>query len=136
MSRDVAPDAAWTLGSDAYEPTAIYFSDSDCVEYVVEATIPVYDRIDDFLTLIYDDTVLRPIGFKLKGFGYWYGKSMRPLHQLDNQQYIKLVSAIEWVAKELGDDLFKDHERVAAYQAARKLAEGVKLQYEPQAACG
>jgi len=133
MSRDVAPDA-WTLGSSDYEPTAIYFNDSDCVEYVAESTLSVYDRVDDFLTLIYDDTGLRPIGFKLKGFRYWYGRCIRPLHQLDNKEYIKLVSAIEWVAKDFGDELFKDNERVAAYQAARKLAEGVRLPYAPLAA--
>ena len=58
------------LGSlaGAYSPIAVYFVDSDCVEYVKEDALCVYDRIDNFLTLITDENQRNVIGFKLKGF--------------------------------------------------------------------
>ena len=105
-----------------YVPTAVYFSDSDCVEYVKEDSFTVYDRVDEFLTLIYDETKIRLIGFKLKGFKYFYQTHLKPLYALNDNQFLALVPILEAVCKEIGDQLIADDERVRAYKAAMKLA--------------
>jgi hypothetical protein len=114
-----------------YIPTAVYFMDSDCVEYVREDTLCVYERVDDFLTLIFDETKLNVIGFKLKGFKYMFNKHLKPLMKLHDEQFMALVTVIEIVFTVLGDSIFsiEEEERVRAYKAALKLAanDNVKL---------
>ena len=51
-----------------YSPAAVYFADSDCVEYVKEDNFVIYHHVDDFLTIMVDETKIIPVGFKLKGF--------------------------------------------------------------------
>jgi hypothetical protein len=107
-----------------YVPTAVYFMDSDCVEYVKEDTLCVYERVDDFLTLIFDETKLNVIGFKLKGFKFIFGKYLKPLLKLHDEQFMELVTVIEIVFTVLGDSVFSvgEEARVRAYKAALKLA--------------
>jgi hypothetical protein len=105
-----------------YIPTAVYFEDSDCVEYVREDNFVIYHRIDDFLTLIYDETKIIPVGFKLKGFKHVFDTHLKSLFKLNDNQFLSLVAAIEAICTELGDELFADDERTRAYKAARKLA--------------
>jgi hypothetical protein len=117
----------------AYVPTALYFLDSDCVEYVKEDTLCVYDRVDEFLTLIFDETKFNLIGFKLKGFKHVFEKHLKPLFELNDSQFIDLVPAIELVFTSIGERMFADAEagekRKRAYKAAIKLAsnDNVKL---------
>lgn len=107
-----------------YRPQAIYFNDSDCVEYVKEDCFCIYDRVDDFLTLIFDETQLNVIGFKLKGFRYVFEAHLKPLFELNDAQFINLVSAIEAYLTKVGNEIFssQDEERKRAYKAALKLA--------------
>ena len=110
------------LGSLAgtYTPVAVYFSDSDCVEYVKADGLCVYDRIDNFLTLITDENQRSVIGFKLKGFS----KVVKHMVGQDatDDQFLTLIKVIESVCTELGDDLIKDDGRVQAYATAKKIA--------------
>ena len=114
-----------------YKPVAVYFLDSDCVEYVKEDAFCVYERVDSFLTLIFDETKFNLIGFKLKGFKYVFEQHMKPLFKLNNSQFIDLVSVIEVVFTQIGDKIFSenDEERKRAYKVAIKLAatDNVKL---------
>jgi hypothetical protein len=112
-----------------YSPAAVYFEDSDCVEYVKEDNFVIYHRVDDFLTLIYDETKIIPVGFKLKGFKHIFNTHLKSLFELNDKQFLVLASAIEAVCTELGDALFADDERTRCYKAARKLAanDNVKL---------
>jgi len=103
-------------------PAAVYFSDSDCVEYVKEDSFCVYDRVDRFLTLIFDSTKLNLVGFKLKGFKYIFNTHMKPIYKLNDEQFVELVSVIEAVCTELGESLFEDEHTARAYKAAKKLA--------------
>lgn len=107
-----------------YTPTAVYFLDSDCVEYVKEDAFCIYERVDDFLTLIFDETKYNVVGFKLKGFKCVFEKYLKPLFELHDEQFIDLVSAIETYFSKVGDQLFSagDEDRVRAYKAALKLA--------------
>jgi hypothetical protein len=112
-----------------YSPAAVYFSDSDCVEYVKEDNFVIYHRVDDFLTIIFDETKIIPVGFQLKGFRHVFNTHLKSLFELNDKQFLVLASAIEAVCTELGDTLFADDERTRWYKAARKLAanDNVKL---------
>lgn len=113
-------------------PVAVYFSDSDCIEYVNEDTTSVYKRIDQFLTLIYDETALIPIGFKLKGFRHVFlqMKNAGDVYELD---FVDVIKIIERICTSIGEEMFADASRTKAYQAVRKLAKDVVL-HLPEAA--
>jgi hypothetical protein len=117
------------LMSGRYVPTAVYFLDSDCVEYVTEDAFCIYERIDGFLTLILDETKFNVIGFKLKGFKHFYEAHLKPMQNELSEDFIDLVPAIETAFREIGHKLFsvEKGERVRAYKAARKIATGVKI---------
>jgi hypothetical protein len=126
ISIDVDPERC-----GPYKPVAVYYLDSDCVEYVKEDAFCIYQRIDSFLTLIVDETKHNLIGFKLKGFKYIFEQHVKPLFKLNDSQFIDLVSVIEAVFTQIGDEVFSsdDDERQRAYKAAIKLAssDNVKL---------
>jgi hypothetical protein len=105
----------------SYEPAAIYYADSDCVEYVKSDSYFRYERIDEFLTLIKDSTGHTLVGFKLKGFRNMFERLKSEL-ELSDKQFLPLVSAIEKVYSMLGNSMFPDEKRAAAYKAAYRLA--------------
>lgn len=112
-----------------YVPCATYFHDSDCVEYIREDAFSIYDRVDEFLTLVYDRTGKQLIGFKLKGFRNLFMQRLKPVYRLNDSQFLQLASAIEAICTFLGDQIVADENRKRAYQAAAKLAanDNVKL---------
>lgn len=105
-----------------YAPCATYYHDSDCVEYVRQDSMLIYDRVDEFLTLIFDGTGKQLVGFKLKGFKNIFTKQLRSLYRLNDQQFLGLVSAIEAVCFIIGDALIDDDDRKQSYRAARDIA--------------
>lgn len=111
-----------TTDNAPFVPAAVYFSDSDCVEYVKEDSFCVYDRVDRFLTLIFDSTKINLVGFKLKGFKYIFNTHMKPIFKLNDEQFLELASVIEALCTEIGESLFHDEKVASAYRAARKLA--------------
>lgn len=129
----MSPDA-WLTAE--FKPVATYFPDSDCVEYVNEDTVCVYERIDEFLTLIWDETRYRTIGFKLKGFRWFFENHLRAQLALNQAHFVRLVQVIETVCQQIGDELTADAWRSSAYRAARKIAEqdNAELWDFPQAA--
>jgi hypothetical protein len=122
MANDLKRDPVAMSGR--YEPTAVYFLDSDCVEYVKEDAFCIYDRIDNFLSLIFDETQLNVVGFKLKGFKCVFEKHIKPRYsELSDTQFIDLVAALEVAFTDAGNKVFSvdNEERVRAYKAAKKL---------------
>ena len=132
MIENLSPEE-WL--ASPYVATAAYFSDSDCVEYVNEDCVCVYRRIDEFLTLIFDETKIRLIGFKLKGFRFFFER-MKGHLQLNNSDFIWISALIEEICRDIGDELETSKERRLAYQAVKKIAdkEQVKLVDLPKAA--
>jgi len=106
-----------------YKPVALYFLESDCVEYVKQDTFYIHRRVDSFLTLIFDETKNNLIGFKLKGFKHVFDK-VKPLFELNDMQFVDLVPVIQFVFTQLGNQMFSvgDEERRLAYKAAINLA--------------
>jgi hypothetical protein len=107
--------------ADQYQPVAVYFEESDCIEYVKEDSFAVYERIDSFLTLIYDSTKIGLVGFKLKGFRYIFDAHLKPIYKLNDEQFVDLIAVLEAVCTELGDEIFTNEKVARAYKAARKL---------------
>ena len=105
-----------------FQCRAVYFSDSDCVEYVKEDTFTIYDRVDDFLTLIFDETNLNVIGFKLKGFKHFFDNHLKPIFKLNDEQFVGMVSALEARCTDIGNRILDNDRKKRAYKAAMKIA--------------
>jgi hypothetical protein len=63
------------------------------------------------------------IGFKLKGFRWFFEHKLQAHLALNQGAFLRLASAIEAVCQRLGDELIADDRRSNAYRAARKIAE-------------
>jgi hypothetical protein len=110
---------------ERYEAVAAYYLESDCVEYVKSDSIAIYDRTDEFLTLIFDETNSKNlIGFKLKGFKNIFEQRLKHISQLRNIQFVDLVSAIETIFTDVGGKIMAEYDerREKAYKAAWELA--------------
>lgn len=117
-----------------YTPVALYFHDSDFVEYVREDASCVYKRIDETLTLAIEMDSNLPIGFRIKGFKNFYLKHIRPLHGR-NDHFVELVPVLERLVAEAGERIdFPDLKR--AYRLATDIAavDAVKVDVEALAA--
>lgn len=104
-----------------YEQAAIYYADSDCVEYVKFDGYCLYERVDPYLTLIKDTTGHNLVGFKLKGFRNIFER-LKPALELSDRHFLPMMSAIEQIWTFIGNELLEDEERAAAYRAAYLLA--------------
>lgn len=82
--------------------------------------------------LIFDETKLNVIGFKLKGFKHVFDTHVRP-HLTADCEFVDLVRLIEECWTEVGTSLFVDPDyRNRAYKAVRKIAanDNVKITAE------
>ena len=122
---------AWLSSECA--PVAVYFDDADCVEYVREDTTCVYKRVGSFLTLVYDETDMIPVGFKLKGFRNVFTR-MKARGELKGVEFVDVIVVLEEICSEIGEEIFADQSRSQAYEAAKKLAKDAKLYDLPLAA--
>ena len=122
MSKSGNPSDSILL-EGAYIPTAAYYLDSDCVEYVKRDCSVIYDRIDEFLTLIMD-IEKNIIGFKLKGFKHVYEQRLLSQSRFLGLEFVHLVSAIESLVNSLGEKFIEEanERRTKAYRAAYNLA--------------
>lgn len=114
---------AYSSGSENYAPTAIYYVEADCLEYVRHDEPCVYRRIDELLTLILDMDTREPCGFKIKGFRNIYSKYILSKTSSEEDQFPRLVNVFERVFSEVGDDIFKEESRKRAYEKAHDIAE-------------
>ena len=106
-----------------YRPRAVYFHDFDCVEYVKEDAFVIYERVDEFLTLIHDRTQKFAVGFSsLRASSIFLLRLLARSTGSATNDLLSLVSAIEAIAQFVGDDLYKDEERRRCYQAALEIA--------------
>lgn len=101
---------------------ATYFSDSDCIEYISRDGLAIYRRVDETLTLVFDDTRTSLIGFKLKGIRNNYEKWRQTKQVLERPAFVDMVSVLEEICCALGDALTGNAERTRAYRAAVNLA--------------
>lgn len=104
-----------------YTPKALYYEDADALEYVRTDAPHVYRRIDEFLTLILDIDTRNPVGFKIKGFRNVYIKTIKPKLN-DPTGFPRLITLLEKLMTELGENVFSESPRHEAYTAAADIA--------------
>ena len=126
MNNDLAFEG-WIRA--AYTPAAVYLEESDCVEYVAEDTTCVYHRIDEALTLVYDETGCGLVGFKLKGFRNFF-ESIKDDIGLTEGHFVAMCRVLERVCLQRGEQEIGDGRRRDAYKAAEKIAERDNVQLE------
>jgi hypothetical protein len=120
----------------AYAPIAIYYDESDSVEYLREDVACVYRRIDNRLTLALEIDSRALIGFRLKGFKNFYIRHIKEKYKLDDQQFLSIIPVLEEIINLVGVKLFEDKGIKEAYENAFKIAEEdhVLLKYFPEVA--
>lgn len=121
---------------DYYTPVAVYYEDADSLEYVRRDEPTVYRRVDELLTLILSMESRDVIGFRIKGFKNFYLRYLKSKYNLNDDQFPPLVSLIQNAVSVLGDAVFSERERRAAYEKALSIAEedSVKLKELPNVA--
>lgn len=97
--------------SDDFTKCACYYSKIDCVEFLSDDVVVIADRIDPFLTVLWNEDFSDYVGFKLKGFRAWYVQS-----NWKNNDFNLLVKALEDFVTKIGDEMFpEDEARKEAY---------------------
>lgn len=105
-----------------YTPTAIYYDESDSLEYVREAVPTIYRRIDGTLTLIFRMEDRGLIGFKLKGFKNFYLRKIRSSLGNSCPAFIELVDVVRNAVELLGEQILAEEPRKQAYNSALQIA--------------
>jgi len=108
-----------------YDPTAVYFSDADYVEYVTQDVPCVQNRVDEYLTLSRDMYTQELIGFRFKGFRNFYLRYLSETQSVfEDDEFLSFVTIIEKAVEVVGHDVFEtDERRSQGYRAARTLAQ-------------
>jgi len=121
--------------STPYAPVALYFQDSDSVEYVRRDIPCLYKRIDGLLTVVLDLNDKSLIGFRLKGFRNFYLNSLRKNQELLRNDFLLAVSVLEKALENCCNEIFND-ETQKAYKDVWLLAkqDGVELRDLPDLA--
>lgn len=104
-------------------PCAMYFEESDILEYVSEDVPMLYRRVDQMLTLIISLDARNPIGVQLKGFKNFYLRVLRKKYSTDETCFLYLTSALEEALNTLGDDAFLRDARISSYETAMNIAQ-------------
>lgn len=105
-----------------FTPKALYYADADSLEYVrVDAPV-IYRRIDDLLTLVLSIEDREPVGFMIKGFQNFYIRRLKSQKNADDETFLRMVTVLEKIMTEIGEALFIEGPRRAAYKAATNIA--------------
>lgn len=118
FSVDLQDDLA---ARSSFKPYASYFDAMDQVEYLTVDAIVISERIDEYLTLIWDKSRVKVVGFKLKGFKYIFNTYLKELYKLQDEEFIRLISVVESIIKILGPSIMEDANRHLAYKTVLQL---------------
>ena len=99
---------------------ACYYPKIDCIEYLSSNEIAISERVDEFLTLIWNEEFSNIIGFKLKGFRFVFNKILKPLREVRDEDFNLIVEAFEHILTQFGDGMFKQSEKDASISEKRK----------------
>lgn len=108
-------------------PAAIYYEEADSVEYVRRDVPTLNRRIDRTLTLVFDLETRDLLGFRVKGFRHFYNRHLRPTIGYEEEKFIKLITVLETLICEMGNEIIAEPQRASAYQAARSIADEDKV---------
>lgn len=111
--------------SQEFVKAAVYNEEMDFLEYVSKNDITVSDRIDGFLTVMWDCEQKEVVGFRLKGFRCIFNDIIKPLSKLKDEDFDPLVDALEKIFTKIGSEIFSNQSnedyRVEAYKSALRL---------------
>lgn len=111
--------------SQNFVKAAVYNEEMDFLEYVSKDDVTVSDRIDGFLTVMWDYDQKEIVGFRLKGFRCIFNDIIKPLSKLKDEDFDPLVEALEKIFTKIGGELFSnrlnEEYRVKAYKSALHL---------------
>lgn len=107
-----------------YAPTALYFQDADSIEYTRVDAPCIHRRIDAILTLILEMDTREPVGFKVKGFKYFYMRIRNKCEGELGQEFIDLTRVLSEAFSMLGDSIFEQSRKKErmAYEEAIDIA--------------
>lgn len=119
-----------------YEACALYFEESDILEYV-RVDVPSFDRrVDESLTIVLSLQERQPIGFCLKGFKNFYLRHLQAKHDLGEKHFLLMIDVLQDLMTVNGDAIFGAVEKSSAYRQALEIAQtdNVKVVEFPQVA--
>lgn len=108
--------------SGEFSTYASYERSMDYVEYLQSSEIVVSRRIDEYLTLILNQSRTEVVGFRLKGYKHLFNEKLKTLMDLDDSDFVHLVAVFEAMILEQGPDFVKDQNKRDAYSSAYKMA--------------
>jgi hypothetical protein len=117
LPRTLDPETPW------YTPRALYYRESDSVEYIRKDVPTVHRRIDEYLTLVLSMRERKLIGFKLKGFRHFYLNTYRFRHDSKESHFLYMIQVLEEAMTYLGDDILCQDDRREAYRQASEIAQ-------------
>jgi hypothetical protein len=113
-----------------YEPKAVYYPDSDYIEYMRFDTTTFYRRVDRFLTLALDMKSRNLIGFQLKGFRNFFIKEINKKKEFNDDDFIAIVKIIEVLITRFGNQLVEADDARLAYQDVLEIARADDVRFE------
>ncbi|NOX41139.1 MAG: hypothetical protein GXP05_11695 [Alphaproteobacteria bacterium] len=120
-------DALSQLEPEVFKKEAVFFPSMDYMDYLRCDGVQVAQRIDRFLTLIWDRDQSELVGFRLKGIHNFFLKKLQPSLDLSDEDFVPVRDLFLLALQELGDKTFGDNKGadvidIAAYKNAQRLA--------------
>jgi hypothetical protein len=100
--------------SSEFVKHAGYYHNIDCIEYLSKDVFAIADRIDSFLTVLWNEDFTALVGFKLKGFRAAYNQ-LSALEEITNTEFNVLVKSLEHYFTKFGNEMFPE-KRQEAYR--------------------
>lgn len=117
--------------SPVFVKRATYNADMDFLEYVSCDDVTVSDRIDPFLTVMWNYEQTDIVGFRLKGFRCIFNEILKKVSHLKDEDFDPLVDTLKLVFTKFGNDLFpapaEDSSRADAYKSTVRLIKQDKV---------
>jgi len=110
--------------SEEFVKKAWYNREMDFLEYVSIDDFTFSERVDTFLTVIWDDEKSKIVGFKLKGIAYVFNELLKPKAGLNDGHFDMLIQALEKCFTAIGDQVIDEansERRKRAYESTRRL---------------
>lgn len=111
--------------SRSYVPAAVYYEESDSLEYIRRDGPCVYRRIDNLLTLVLELDSREPMGFQIKGFKHYYFRTIRTTE--GRSSFNHLIEILQFALTKVGDGVFKREDRIRDYERALNIADEDKV---------
>lgn len=93
---------------------ACYYPKIDCIEYMSSDEIAISERVDGYLTLLWNEDFSKLLGFKLKGFRFTFNTIIKPIQGIIGDDFNSMmVAALQNHFTELGDGLFSEKRQTA-----------------------